>query len=189
VTRRVPISPDQITMDDVWDYYETIRDHILQGAEIARQSLSEGGVLPNTKLLGKSAEELDAYFERLLDEADKQASLFLIAAAEAVIRVDFLKRVYERRKDSVSRAFRSIYQSQHDLDKVRVRLVEDILDTWAREVPTAKTNISTFKRALRFRHWLAHGRYWDPKLDRKYDPNALILIVRDLFGKIGATSN
>jgi hypothetical protein len=29
--------------------------------------------------------------------------------------------------------------------------------------------IGDLRGAFRFRHWLAHGRYWTPKLGRRYD--------------------
>ena len=54
-------------------------------------------------------------------EIDVQASLFILAATEATIRVDFLSRVYEKRKDPVSRDFRQIYVSRCDHNKVKVR--------------------------------------------------------------------
>jgi len=133
-------------------------------------------------LAGKSLEEV----ERLLDEIDTQASFFIIAAAEAGILVDFYKRVTVKgRKDPVTRAFRNIYNVP---GKRRVHL-QDVLDTWAAEVPTAKADIHTFKGALSFRHWLAHGRYWVPKFGRTYDPTSLIRIVARLFQRIGVANN
>jgi hypothetical protein len=185
VTPRMSISSNRIGVDDVWEYYETMRAAIVQFAEAAKQSLIEGSDLRDPMLFGMNLAELDAYFENLLDEADKQACLFLIASAEAAIRVDFLERVYEKRKDRVSRAFRDIYKSRCEHDKTRVRLDRDILETWASEITRAKTAVGTFKGALKFRHWLAHGRYWVPKLGRKYDPIGIVQIVMDLFGVIG----
>ena len=179
---------DQVTMDDVLDCYETMRDGIVRRAEIAKRNLTDGTDLQDPKLFGKSVDELNAYFERLLDEADKQASLFIIAAAEAALRVDFWKRVdgkRGKRNDSVNRAFCRIRKSR----KVRERLEEDILDTWSDAVLGAKSKVGVFKGALRFRHWLAHGRYWVWKHGAKYDPNALILIVEDLFSKTGVAGN
>ena len=189
MTPRVSISSNRIGVDDVWEYYETIRAAIVQFAEMTRQSLAGGADLQDPRLFGMDMAELDAYFESLLDEADKQASLFLIASAEATIRVDFLERVYERRKDHVSRALRDVYKSRCEHNKIKVRLDEDILDIWASEVAQAKTPVGTFKGALRFRHWLAHGRFWVPKLGRKYDPSGIVQLVIDLFEAIGLSTS
>jgi hypothetical protein len=171
-----------MTIGDVWDYYETVRDNLARSAEIAERNLPDDIGFQDSKLFGKSLGDI----EWLLDEADMQASLFIIAAAEAAIRVDFHERVVKKKpKDSVTRAFRSIYNDQ---GKGRIRL-EDILDTWATNIPIAKADIRTFKGALRFRHWLAHGRYWVPKFGQTYDPTALVRIITNLFGKIGVANN
>ncbi len=184
MTPRVSISSNRIGVDDVWEYYETMRAAIVQSAETAKQSLLEGTDRRDPRLFGMNLTELDAYFENLFDEADQQACLFLIASAEATIRVDFHERVNEKRKDHVSRVFRDICNSRRGHDKTKVRLEEDILDTWASEITRAKTAVGTFKGALKFRHWLAHGRWWVPKLGRKYDPSGIVQIVMDLFGVI-----
>lgn len=189
MTPRVSISSSRIGVDDVWEYYETMRAAIVQFAETAKQSLVEGADLQDPRLFGMDMAELDAHFESLLDEADKQACLFLIASAEAAMRVDFLERVYEKRKDRVSRAFRDIYKSRCEHNKTRVRLDEDILDTWASEIAKASTAVETFKGALKYRHWLAHGRYWVPKLGRRYDPIGIVQIVMDVFGAIGLSTD
>ena len=90
-----------------------------------------------------------------------------------------------RLKDPVSREFRKTYKTQKGRGKLKIRLAEDILDIWAAHFPTTKGRIGTFKGALKFRLWLAHGRYWIPKFGRKYDPNVLIHIITELFDEIG----
>ena len=38
------------------------------------------------------------------------------------------------------------------------------------------------KGAFKFRHWLAHGRYWDPNLGRKkYDFQSLYALAEEFF--------
>ena len=86
-------------------------------------------------------------------------------ALEAALRIDFLSRVKFKKKDTVSRAFRELYKQQ----KMQVRLNEDILEVWKYCHPEFRPLVSQLRSALRYRHWLAHGRYWIPKLDRSYD--------------------
>ena len=182
MTLHISIRRDQTTIEEMWNYYGTVRDSIVRSAEIARQNPPEGTGLEDPRLFGSDLADI----EKLLDEADKEASFFIIAAAEAGILVDFYRRVAMRGpKDSVTRAFRNIHSAQR---KERVHL-EDILDTWAGEVPVAKSEIRIFKGALKFRHWLAHGRYWDPKFGRVFDPTALVGIVTRLFEKIGVAND
>jgi len=189
VIPRVPLGSRQITVDDQWAYYEAVRAAIVRSRQAAKQRLADGASPQDPRLFGMTLGEAAQYFDALLDEADTQASLFLIAAAEATLRVDFLERVKKRRRDSVSRAFRDVYKSRRDHSRHRVRLEDDILATWAAEVPEAKSHVARFKGALRFRHWLAHGRYWVPKLGQRYDPGGLLQIITDLFDTIGMARN
>jgi hypothetical protein len=55
------------------------------------------------------------------------------------------------------------------------------LDLWKQEFPTQKLLLGELKGALNYRHWLAHGRYWEPKLGRKYDYESLYLLVQTVL--------
>jgi len=99
--------------------------------------------------------------------------------------VDFLSRVYNKRKDPVSRDFRHIYVSRCDHNKAKVRFEEDILDTWSEHRPEIRSDLGRLKGAMKYRHWLAHGRYWVPKIGWRYDPGGLIQMITNLFGKLG----
>ena len=182
------ISSDQITLGDVWNHYEALRDIVTREAEEARRSLTSGMAPRNSELLSMDVDEMDAHFEGILEEIDIQSSLFILAATEATVRVDFLARVYEKRRDTVSRTFRDIYKSRCDHNKIKVRLEEDILDTWGEQLPDSKSDVGRLKGAFKYRHWLAHGRYWVPKLGQRYDPSGLFLLIDGFFVKTGLSN-
>ena len=128
-------------------------------------------------------EEVNAYFEGIFEEIDTQTSLFLIAATEATVRSDFLERVYTRKRDAVSQTFREVYKTRCNHNKVKVRLEEDILDVWGNHLPKTKPDVSRLKGALKYRNWLAHGRYWVPKIGQRYDPIGIIQIATNFLEK------
>ena len=109
-------------------------------------------------------EVIDELRERL-DEADLTSSLAVLTSLEAVFRIDYLQRCYRRGRDQVSRAFRNIYKSK----QARASLEDEIFTAWAANSSVPPQIISELRGAFRFRHWLAHGRYWTPKLGRRYD--------------------
>lgn len=41
--------------------------------------------------------------------------------------------------------------------------------------------VSDLKDAFKYRHWLAHGRYWEPKLGRKYDYFSVFTLAQTVF--------
>lgn len=184
---KVSINPDQFALDDAWDHYQASRDSIVKAAEHTRRFISSGAVTPGSQFFAMSIDEVEEFFAARLDETDRQACLFLVASAEAALRVDFLQRVYDRKKDAVSSGFRNIYRNACNHSRLKVRLEEDILDTWASNNPEAKSRIGEFRGTLNYRHWLAHGRYWVPKIGRQYDPSGLLRIITEFFAEIGLT--
>lgn len=131
-------------------------------------------------VLGMTVREVTAYFEAARRELDAAASLLALAEAEAVLRVDYLSRIERRGKDAVSRAYRKLYKAKER----SVRLDEDLLAIWVTHHADCKAVVSEFRAALNLRHWLAHGRYWTPKLGRAYAPQDVFDIAARLFAKL-----
>lgn len=101
----------------------------------------------------------------------------LISATEAYLRLDFYARVYDRDKSSVGRKFRDIHKDV----KNKVSLEDHIIEIWKAEFIDQKVYFSDFAGLLNYRHWLAHGRYWTPKLGRYYDAHLTYGIVEKIF--------
>jgi len=117
------------------------------------------------KFIGYSEEEVSIEFRSRIEELERTSSLTLLSSLEAKLRIDYLKRCYKKEKDNLSKEFRAIYKEKSH----RASLEEDILETWKKHHPEHKLLLSELLGALKYRHWLAHGRYWEPKLGRKYD--------------------
>ncbi|MCJ9674009.1 MULTISPECIES: hypothetical protein [unclassified Neorhizobium] len=118
-----------------------------------------------TRFAGDTVAEVTEMMQERLDELDRSSALTVLGATEAAFRIDYLTRCYEKQKDDLSRAFREIHKEKGS----KASLDRDIFDAWQVHEPAHKATISALKGAFNFRHWLAHGRYWDPKLGRKYD--------------------
>jgi uncharacterized protein YutE (UPF0331/DUF86 family) len=66
-------------------------------------------------------------------------------------------------------------------------LDEDIFEAWKANVTGSKRLIGELRGAFKFRHWLAHGQYWELK-SRKYDFSSvydLAYEVMNTFGFVG----
>lgn len=114
---------------------------------------------------GTSQTEIQAQLDRVTDENEQLVSMNLLSAIEAVFRIDYLQRCYKRKKDPLSLAFREV----HRIKGSRASLEDDIFEAWRIHSNIQKQLISDLKSAFKYRHWLAHGRYWTPKIGRKYD--------------------
>lgn len=93
-------------------------------------------------------------------ETDMRSVLAVMARVEAAFRLDYRWRRKAKKPDAVSIAFRKHRGTN-------VRLDEDIWETWRANYPPARPLVSQLRQVFRFRHWLAHGRYWPA--GHKYD--------------------
>jgi len=121
----------------------------------------------HSKFAGFTRANVNAYFKKTRAELELLVSLALLASAEAVLRRDFLTRIYEQRKDPVSQAFKQIYDAQEKNPVWQTSLERDILGTWKDHHPQNPEAFRNFKSMLKLRHWLAHGRWSKPNLGRE----------------------
>ena len=93
-----------------------------------------------------------------IEETELRSSFAILAAVEATFRNDCEFRATNRLKGELSKAFREIYRTRKKRERVRL---DDILDLWVQHDPSVKRAVGELRGALHFRHWLAHGRYWE----------------------------
>lgn len=109
--------------------------------------------------------EVTAELSGRIDETDLRSTLVLLARVEAALRKDYIARAQGKSSDDISIEFRKIYRQRGR----RARLEEDILETWKSALQNPEREImSQLKGMLKFRHWLAHGRYWNVGSNYKF---------------------
>jgi hypothetical protein len=132
-----------------------------------------------SQLIGLTRAEVEEFFDAQRDRLELLTMFELLGTTEAILQIDFKARVTTRKKDGLSRRFREIDRIRGD----KIRLDEDILVAMKEEGLPANI-VADFRGALKLRHWLAHGRYWHPKLGRGYAPGDVFDIVRALIDSI-----
>ncbi len=167
---RVVFSNKHLRLDEIGQHHRDI--------EIALRSyFSRENPRFETRFAGYTPDEIRQEMNARLEEHERTTSLNLLAALEAAFYIDFLQRCYKRKKDRLSRAFRQVYTRQGR----RVSLERDILPAWRENSSVPQRVISGLRDAFRYRHWLAHGRYWEPKLGQKYDYQGLATLAEVVF--------
>lgn len=168
MTKRVTFSNSNLELAEIWDYY-----YVSEEALKEYYKNIESGKLREKKFFGLTSEELWSDFKHKLTELETSVSFSVLSAIEALLRIDFLNRVYKKSRDQLSREFRKLYLQK----SYKASLEEDILELWKQHHPSLKRIISDYKGALNLRNWLAHGRYWTPKFGRKYDFGTIFTIA------------
>lgn len=126
---------------------------------------------------GMTLDELKDKREEISLENDRLMVMNLLAALEAAFRIDYLQRVSFKKKDDLSKRFREMFKKKAQ----RASLEDDILDEWKRCYPSLIPALGDLKSAFKYRHWLAHGRYWVPKLGRNFDYFAVYALAQSVF--------
>jgi hypothetical protein len=127
---------------------------------------------------GSHAVRLDARPVDYFEETGLRSSLAILTWIEAVFQLDYQYR--SRRngpKDSLSKAFRAIRKS----GKRITRLDPELFDAWTKHTLGVNALIGDLRNAFKYRNWLAHGRYWTPKLGRDYDFEYLYRLAETVY--------
>jgi hypothetical protein len=123
----------------------------------------------NERFLGYSLAEVTSELRKRLNETDRRSSLAILISLERAFRLDYKYRCLKKAKGNrhLLKAFQTIRRS----GRPKVRL-DDIFEAWKQNVAGSKRLIGELKGAFKFRHWLAHGEYWELKAN-KYDFDSL----------------
>jgi hypothetical protein len=124
--------------------------------------------------------EVIAELRTRLDEVDFAHSLLLLASIEAAFMVDFERRCSLKRRNNLTKAFRQI-KSIKTKAKERVSFDRDVLEAWKEHGGLDSNLIGNIRGAMKLRHWLAHGRWWQPKFGQRYDFDTLAILAKQLF--------
>ncbi|CAD0218047.1 hypothetical protein [Planktothrix agardhii] len=156
--KKVSLSGQNLSLSDINDYY-------VDNQRALKVYFSSHSFNFDSRFANYTINEIETELQARLDELDKLVSFSILSALEASFRIDYLRRCDQKKKDSLSRKMREIYQMKGS----RASLEDDILRLWKEDFPEYKRLISEVITAFKYRHWLAHGRYWESKLGRIYD--------------------
>lgn len=114
-------------------------------------------------LLNRHSEsDRETAHENALVELEHMCSLAALSSLEAAIRLDYAARVAKRWRDPLSRAFRQVHRHREK----KARLEDDLISTWRELAPLPNALAGDVIRVFKYRHWLAHGRYGQPRFSR-----------------------
>jgi hypothetical protein len=138
---------------DVWDYYQ----RSLEAIDALHRSLKPPSMVAmGSRFFAMTGDEVEQSIRAMIRELEYEVVMTLTAGFEALIQVDFRKRVAAKRKDPVSRRMHKLVGRR---DRPKWIPVEHLLKIW-KECHGKAQVIGQFNQLLEFRNWLAHGRYW-----------------------------
>jgi hypothetical protein len=166
MAKRVSFSGDHLGLTEIAAHHQDLESSLALYFSIASPNYT-------VRFVGYAAGEVTDELADRLDEAALTSSLTVLASLEAAFRIDYLQRCYRREKDPLSRAFRNVYKTKQQ----HASLEDEIFEVWADNSSGTRSIIGDLRAVFKFRHWLAHGRYWMPKMGRRYDFNAIFALA------------
>ena len=167
--RRVTFSGEHLPLVQIAQYYSDIEASV-------RNYFSFDNLHLDDRFIGYTPLEIELEMYSVLAEHARSTSMSILAALEATFRIDFLQRCYKRRKDTLSRSFRGLHHQRGQYVPLK-----DILSQWQSYPGISRSIISDLERAFKYRHWLAHGRYWTPKIGREYDYDDIYALAEAIY--------
>jgi hypothetical protein len=131
------------------------------------------------RFAGYVPSKVDEELADRLNETDMRSALAVMTRIEAAFRIDYRLRCRKKRADGISIAFRRLHKTYGE----RVSLEDKIFEIWRSEQPGTSSLIGELKGAFRFRHWLAHGQHFQPKLRGKYDYQSVYLLAVNVLAQ------
>jgi hypothetical protein len=136
-----------------------------------------------SSFFGLPFDDFTGVLRALRDDIEAHAYLAIVAAAEAVLQMDFRARARGRAAVPLREEARNLDKEERERGR-RIRF-EDVLDAW-KDLPGVRAaHLSQFEQLLPRRHWLAHGRYFARNAPVPGDPNFAIERVRALLRELG----
>ena len=117
--KRVSLSGQNLSLSDIKDYYNDSKRALTL-------YFSFHSVDYNDRFVDCNINEIEQELQARLDELDRLTSFSILSSLEASLRMDYLTRCNQKKKDALSRKMRKIYQIRGS----RASLEDDILRMW-----------------------------------------------------------
>lgn len=148
------------TLDEIREWRNDVVDALVCQRASVQRSIRTGSVGWH-RFVGMTESDLDAWYDAQRRELDRLTVLNLVASAEATVKVDFFRRVGQRLKDPLSRAYRNWHATLSAKRQLRPDFDDgEILDVLKKAHVMDNNIVGQYRECLRARHWLGHGRYW-----------------------------
>lgn len=172
------IAPNLYTLPEIETYYNCSRKSIdcMYSSSDNRKYAEQ--------FFGRSEAEVQEEANRIRKELSHVCSMCVMAYIESLFRIDSFVRIKHKCKGNITGKVKALLQKKKSIPLVRF---EDLLDVWKEEYETETLLFRAINNSLKFRHWIAHGRYWrlDNDIDLHFDFVDIFLLAQQVESALG----
>ena len=165
-------SAERQTIDEIREWHRGVVEALVRQHASILNAIRSGSTVA-ARFMGMTEADVDANYDAQRRELDRLTIFNLVAGAEATVAIDYFRRVRQKLKDRLSRA----YQAWHNSLSARKQLRPDfdesgILHVLKRTRLVDNNVIGQFRECVKARHRLGHGRRWrKPIAGDRFDPD------------------
>ncbi len=175
---RFRIAPQLYTLEEIKRYY----DLNSQSIECEYSSVDNRNYA--VRFFGRSVNDVIREKQAVTRELSYVCSMCVMAYIESLFRIDSYIRVKHRYKGQLTGRIKTLLQDKDSIPRLRF---ETLLDAWEEEYADEKDLFRDINRSFKFRHWIAHGRYWklDDNIDKHFDFPTIFMLAQHTKEKLG----
>jgi hypothetical protein len=153
--------PQPQSIDEALRWHAAIIVSVIEHRAAVLAALRGGTTAAGGAFIGSTEADIDAFFDAERAEVDGMCIVNIVAAAEAEIRRDYRERVRRNGADPLSLSYVAFKNSLSGQKVWRPDFDQGgILEALKASNAVAGHIVTSFRHALRIRHWYAHGRHW-----------------------------
>ncbi|OGU38956.1 MAG: hypothetical protein A2X61_09490 [Ignavibacteria bacterium GWB2_35_12] len=181
---KVPLSGEEKSIEYIWSWFEDQKEALRDFRNKLWGLITTSNIKDDHNFFSFTTDDINDYFNNSEEELEHLVCFDLISATEAFLWVDFYQKVHRKDKSKLGKEFRIITKKKSKKVKGNISLEQDIIESWKKIHYEKKDIFSNLLGILNYRHWLAHGRYWKPKIGRQYTPEITYDIAENIFNLI-----
>jgi hypothetical protein len=169
-------SAEPQTLHEIREWHQGVVEALADQSVSVHQAVRAGSAVA-PRFVGMTVGDVDAYYGAQRRELDRLTVLNLVASAEAKIKVDYFRRVGDKLKDPLSVAYRTWHGTLSPKKQLLPNFDKGgILDLLKQTGVMDNHIIGRYRKCLRARHWVGHGRYWAKPVEvDRLDPEEVCL--------------
>lgn len=175
---RFRIAPRLYSLPQIKEYYDSSLNAI--NCEYSSESNSNY----YSQFFGLKETEVQARATAVKQELSHLCSLCVMAYIESLFRIDSYIRVKHKYKGDITSKVKTLLVDKKSIPLVRF---EDLLAVWAEEYTDDSELFRSIKNSFKFRHWIAHGRYWqlDDNIVKHFAFTDMFLLAQEIESTLG----
>lgn len=171
------IAPQLYSLAEIKEYYDC-------SARAIDYEYSESNPHYEVDFVGRSKKDVETEAGNVKKELSHVCGMCVMAYIESLFRIDCYVRANHKYKGELTGKIIEMLRDKKSIPLIRF---EDLLGVWKDAFSDEADLFRDINSCLKFRHWIAHGRYWklDDNIDVHFDFDDVFRLAKRIEETLG----